>query len=127
VSSQTKAAQKICRDWQRAIRCQFGERFSGEFPIAPLKIGFERIDLVDQEGGIAYELKASPNNTHFEFYRDIFKLAVYNRKPVRKFSFRKLIFITPQIGAKKLNSAFVKDVLAIAGEKFDLQIEIAGI
>src|ERR1700677_4028059 len=73
VSSQTKSAQKICRDWQDAVLAHFGARFEREYPVAALNNGYERIDLVDMQEGVAFELNVSPNNTHFEFYRDIFK------------------------------------------------------
>ena len=76
VSKQTKSAQFVCREWQVAVKDNFKERFSVEYSVGG---GFkEKIDLVDLQDAIAYELKVSKNNTHFEFYRDIFKVAIHN-------------------------------------------------
>ena len=89
-------------------------------------MGYERIDLVDMNEGTAFELKVSPKNTHFEFYRDIFKLAVHN-KEAQDFKLVRLVFITPQKGAEKLQSSFVKSVSAIAGDQLGFEVEVVGI
>ena len=60
-----------------------------------------------------------------EFYRDIFKVLVFNRRN-RKNRLRKLIFITPENGAVKLDKAFCDDVRAIASEA-GLDVEVAPI
>lgn len=125
VSSQTKAAQQICRDWQQTVLAHFGERFRREYPVASLDIGYEKIDLVDMHEGIAFELKVSPKNTHFEFYRDIFKLAVHNKNSDFKLS--RLVFITPEKGVAKLKSSFVKSVSAIAKTQLGFDVELEGI
>ncbi len=75
--------------------------------------------------GVAFELKVSPNNTHFELYRDIFKVAVHNTH--RTFKIRRLVFITPETGAKKVQSAFVKCVSNIVKTRLDFEIEVVGI
>ena len=68
-----KLATAVTSDWQSAVLALFPGRFVAEQPVGKLR---ERIDLVDLVCGIAYELKVSPNNDHFEFYRDIFKVLV---------------------------------------------------
>jgi len=124
VSAQTKAAQRISLAWQNDVLTHFGKRFRNEYPVAPL--GNERIDLVDETDGIAFELKVSPNNVHFEFYRDIFKVAVRNREP-QSFKIKRLVFITPEEGAAKLRGSFVKSVSAIAEGQLGFDVEVVGI
>jgi hypothetical protein len=124
VSAQTKAAQRISLEWQKDVLAHFGKRFRNEYPVAPL--GNERIDLVDETDGIAFELKVSPNNVHFEFYRDIFKVAVHNRES-HSLKIKRLVFITPEEGVAKLRSSFVKSVSAIAGEQLGFEVEVVGI
>ncbi len=126
VSTQTKAAQRISGEWQNAVLKHFGARFSREYLVAALAVGYERIDLVDMHEGVAFEMKVSPKNTHFEFYRDIFKLAVHNKEN-QHFKLNRLVFITPKKGAEKLQSAFVKSVSTIAGEQLGFEVEVVGI
>jgi hypothetical protein len=126
VSTQTKAAQRISKEWQSAVLGQFGERFRHEYLVSALALGYERIDLVDSLEAVAFEFKVSAKNTHFEFYRDIFKVAVHN-KEAREFKIRRLVFITPMIGAEKLQSSFVKSVSCIAREDLGFDVEVVGI
>jgi hypothetical protein len=124
VSAQTKSAQFVCARWQEAVKDDFHDRFSVEYPVGD---GFkEKIDLVDLEESVAYEFKVSKNNTHFEFYRDIFKVAVHNsRNPSRKI--KKLVFITPEAGADKLRTDYGEAVRALAGKHHAIEVEICGI
>ena len=124
VSEQTKAAQSVCRLWQQAVKDNFKERFSSEHPVGD---GFkEKIDLVDLKDAVAYELKVSKNNTHFEFYRDIFKVAVHNAHNPR-WNIKKLIFIAPTEGADKLRTAYGKAVHLLAEKHHAIVVEICGI
>ena len=66
-----RLAAAVTTDWQKSVLSKYPGRFSAEHPIADHLN--ERIDLVDLEAGIAYELKVSPNNDHFEFSRDILR------------------------------------------------------
>lgn len=69
-----RLARRVTLTWQESVRTELGADIETEYFIGQ---GFrECIDLVDTRDGVAYELKVSPNNTHFEFYRDIFKVAV---------------------------------------------------
>ena len=124
VSTQTKAAQSVCCSWQQAVKDNFKERFSTEHPVGD---GFkEKIDLVDLQDGVAYELKVSKNNTHFEFYRDIFKVTVHNaHNPCWKI--KKLVFITPEEGANKLRTRYGHAVRALAEKHHSFAVEICGI
>ena len=124
VSVQTRAAQFISREWQVAVKDSFKERFSVEYPVGG---GFkEKIDLVDLQDAVAYELKVSKNNTHFEFYRDIFKVAVHNAHSPR-WKIKKLVFITPAEGAKKLRTGYGNAVRALVEKQHSIEVEVCGI
>lgn len=124
VSEQTKSAQWVCRSWQQAVADNFHDRFRAKYPVGE---GFnEKIDLVDLQDAVAYELKCSKNNTHFEFYRDIFKVAVHNAHNPR-WQIKKLIFITPTEGATKLETRYGQAVRALAGQQHSIAVEIRGI
>ena len=124
VSDQTKSAQSVCRSWQRAVVDNFHDRFRGEYPVGD---GFnEKIDLVDLQDAVAYELKVSKNNTHFEFYRDIFKVAIHNAHHPR-WKIKKLVFITPTEGATKLGTRYSQAVRALAEQQHSINVEICGI
>jgi hypothetical protein len=121
--NQAGVAPKVCRAWQQAVRDDFRDRFSPEHPVGP---GMnEKIDLVDLQGRVAYKLKVSKNNTHFEFYRDIFKVAVHN--PLHPdLPLTKLVFITPEAGALRLNSPYGCTVVHLATQ-FGIKVAIVGI
>ncbi len=123
VSIQTKASGKVCRTWQESVLDQFGSRFEREYPVGQ---GFrEKIDLVDRTKGIAYELKVSKNNTHFEFYRDVFKVLIHNRTSP-SFRIRRLYSITPHAGAEKVRTAYAKEVARFAANQ-GVAVEVLGI
>jgi hypothetical protein len=124
VGTQTKSAIAVCQSWQNAIRKEFGDRFVPEHLCGMDGVN-QKIDLVDTKERVAYELKVSPNNTHMEFYRDVFKVLVFNRRNPKN-KLRKLIFITPEEGAAKLRKSFTDDVRAIAFEA-GLEVEVAAI
>lgn len=124
VSEQTKSAQSVCRKWQLAVKDNFKERFLAEFPVGE---GLnEKIDLVDLADAIAYELKVSKNNTHFEFYRNIFKVMVHNEHNPR-WKIKKLVFITPKKGADRLRTGYGDAVRVIAEHCHAIEVEICGI
>jgi hypothetical protein len=114
VSAQTRKAQDTCKRWQQAVKKRFGGRFQGEHGINGEKAGpSQKIDLVDVEDRVAYELKASPNNVHMEIYRDVFKALVFNeRNPMERIT--TIVFIAPTAGIQKLGARFPKDVQTIS-------------
>jgi hypothetical protein len=114
VSTQTRKAQGTCRRWQEAVKEKLQSRFKDECGISGEKGGpSQKIDLVDVEERVAYELKSSPNNVHMEIYRDVFKALVFNeRNPTERI--KTLVFIAPKAGIQKLGNAFPKDVQAIS-------------
>ncbi len=91
-----KLAKRITDEWQLIVSKSYPD-FKAEVHISDdLR---ERVDLVDMKNGIAYELKVSPNNSHFEFYRDIFKIVMLKKKyPFIK----QFVFLVPQSAANKL-------------------------
>lgn len=102
-----KLAAAVTADWQNAVLSKYPGRFSAEHPVADHLN--ERIDLVDLEAGVAYELKVSPNNDHFEFYRDIFKVLIarYNSTP----QIRSFCFVCPAQAANRYKKGLRKAVL----------------
>src|SRR2546422_11118819 len=76
-SAGDKLAAQVTRQWQQTVCSSDSSRFHAEAAVAPHL--HERLDLVDTRDGVAYELKVSPNNAHFEFYRDVFKALVAQR------------------------------------------------
>jgi hypothetical protein len=122
VSKQTKSAQRVTKEWQLKTLKKFGDRVEREWPVS--EDMNERIDLVDFDTKTAYELKVSENNTHFEFYRDIFKVLVHNDCNGPRL--KKLVFVTPEAGAERIRSEFGQKVVAIA-RRNELKVEIVGI
>lgn len=121
---QSPLAKDICREWQKAVKDKFSERFSKKHSVGS---GFnERIDLVDKEEAIAYELKISTKNPDHEFYSDIFKAIVHNQCNV-DWKIKKMVFINPQKGASKLRTHYGNKVCAIAKEQHGIEVEICAI
>jgi len=118
-STGDKQANKVTKAWQKMvasddIRCE-----------VPIKEGLkEKIDLIDHSANMAYEMKVSGKNPHNEFYRDIFKVIIYNQHHGKKLE--GLVFITEQYGADNLNKGLgraVKELLA----QHRLYIDVIGI
>jgi hypothetical protein len=117
-----RLASLVTATWQRAVVEQCGPDLVPEFPIGEgLR---QRIDLVDRAERVAYELKVSPNNTHFEFYRDIFKVIIARDNALPGLD--TFIFITPEAGARGLERAFARAVIDHAGS-LRLHIGVRGI
>lgn len=121
-STGDKLAALVTRTWQEAVSSSDPDRFSVEFSVAThLK---ERIDLVDRREGVAYELKVSPNNPHFEFYRDVFKVVVARQHALA--NLKRLVFLTPGPAANKLLSGLAGQVVKDSG-RLGIAIEIRGL
>lgn len=90
-------AATVTSEWQSEVATKYGnERFICECPVGDLR---ERIDLVDTFNGVAYELKVSPNNDHFEFYRDIFKVLI--ARDSGRPALRSFCFFCPEVAARR--------------------------
>ena len=120
VSDATSTAISITRQWQAAVLTS-KPSFAAEYPVSGLG---EKIDLLDRDQMIAYELKVSPNNTHMEFYRDVFKVLAHNE--VAQVPIRKLVFIAPGVGARRLQRGLGEIACRIAG-KFGFTVVVVEI
>ena len=121
-SEEDRRAALVTTTWQQDVVSRFGSNLVPEFPIGE---GFgERIDLVDTQELVAYELKVAPNNTHFEFYRDIFKVIIARDNALRELNH--FVFITPEIGARKLQRGLARAVIEHAAS-LRLNVEVKGI
>lgn len=128
VSAQTKSAQRVTKEWQQDVgaKPKIDRSRKGVESEAPIGNGRgEKIDVVDWKTRTAYELKVSANNTHFEFYRDVFKVLAFNLNN-EDYALRRFIFVTPESGAERLRKGFGDDVRELA-TKHDLEVEIYGI
>jgi len=114
-----KLAAAVTADWQKAVLAKYPGRFYAEHPVADHLN--ERIDLVDLEEGIAYELKVSPNNDHFEFYRDIFKALVARDNSAPQI--KAFCFVCPEQAAKRYENGLRKAVLA-EGPRLGLALSV---
>lgn len=114
-----KRAAAATKAWQDAVCRKDPRTFVAEFRIAK-HLG-ERIDLVDTKRGIAYEMKVSPNNAHFEFYRDVFKAIVARDHGLKKLA--RLVFMTPAVAAQQLRANLAGQVVRDA-TRLGLRLEI---
>jgi len=119
VSRQTRLSVEINNDWQaRALSVDKAIRAEVELP----GVHKQRIDLVDIAAHSAYELKVSPNNVHMEFYRDIFKVLIFNQLSDPKQRVNKLYFLAPRAGLQGMGP--MKDqAIAIAKQFGKLRVE----
>jgi hypothetical protein len=117
-----KLAARITSAWQDRVQGTFPERFVSEHPVA--RHLHERIDLVDLEHGVAYELKVSPNNDHFEFYRDIFKVLIARDNLLPQL--REFCFLCPAVAARRYGRGLRKAVLD-EGPRLNLVLFVASI
>ena len=92
VSENTKNAQAIAKSWRSAVHALDPDRFQIEAMVTPELD--QKIDIVDQENGCAYEFKVSGKNAPAEFYKDIVKVIIWNQKRKRKLC--GLVFITEE-------------------------------
>lgn len=116
-----KLAAAVTADWQSAVMAAFPGRFVAEQQVGQLR---ERIDLVDLLGGVAYELKVSPNNDHFEFYRDIFKVLVARDNGLPQI--KSFCFVCPLEAARRYDNGLRKAVLG-EGARLGLSLSVAAL
>lgn len=117
-----RRAATVTRVWQKAVTDALGEDCLGECVVGG--DCRQKIDLVDLCAGIAYELKVSPNNAHFEFYRDIFKVLAARESNFP--TINRFVFITPEHAARKLRDGLGRVASRFAAH-LRLDVEIAGI
>lgn len=99
-----KQATTVTEAWQNDVA---SKDVQSEVPI---KEGLrERIDVIDFSAATAYEMKVSGKNPHHEFYKDIFKVLIYNFQHDKKLEH--LVFITEEEGAARLSKGLGKAVM----------------
>jgi hypothetical protein len=121
-STGDRQASAVTKAWQNAVA---SKDVRTEVPIAD---GLnERIDVVDLSTATAYEMKVSGKNPHHEFYKDIFKVIVYNQHHDEKLG--RVVFITEKDGADRLNKGLGKAVQAVieSGAQYDFEVAVIGI
>jgi hypothetical protein len=117
-----RLAATVTMEWQRDVENKYGsERFIRERPVGELR---EHIDLVDTVNGVAYELKVSPNNDHFEFYRDIFKVLIARDNGLPQL--RSFCFLCPEVTAARYNAGLRRAVIN-EGQRLGLSIFVAAV
>lgn len=121
-STGDKQAAAVTSTWQQAAQQLLGERVRVEVPVAPRLR--DRIDIVDIADETAFEFKVSGKNPHHEFYKDIFKVIVYNAEHEPKLSC--FVFVTEEYGAERLRKGLGKAVTDL-GTKFGFTIRVEGV
>lgn len=115
-----RQATSVVLAWQSELRRIDPTRFKTEVQIA--ESAKERIDLIDHNNMVAYELKASGKNPHHEFYKDIFKVITYNHFHDTKL--KKFVFLSEASGIKKLKSNGLASSVIDSARDFALEIHL---
>lgn len=97
ISNATRQAITITKEWQNYFRDY--EHLEAETRVA--KDNKEKIDIVDHQQRLAYEMKVSGKNPHHEFYKDLIKIVIYNENNPQK-KLHTLVFITEDEGIQSL-------------------------
>lgn len=123
VSTHTKSAQQITKIWQEAVVSDH------IIPELRIKAGAsEKIDIVDVANKTAYELKVSGKNVKHEFYKDLFKILIFNRNS-QEFKLERFVFISEKAGINQLKKStlFAECSLLIKESKYLKTIILIGI
>jgi len=118
-STGDRQASAVTKAWQAVVA---SKAVRVEVPVADDLN--EKIDVVDFSTATAYEMKVSGKNPHHEFYKDIFKVIVYNQHHGKKLE--RLVFITEKDGANRLNKGLGKAVME-SGDQYGMSITVIGI
>jgi len=123
-SAGDKLASKITKEWQRRA-CELPNGIQKEVEVS--EDLNEKIDLLDTQDHIAYEMKVSGKNPQHEFYKDIFKIMVYNKGcRDNQQKIQTFVFVTEKNGAKKLHQGMAAAVAA-TGQTLGFCIRVEGI
>lgn len=121
VSDNTRNAQAIAKVWRTTVYEFDPDRYQIEALVAPDLD--QKIDVLDTKTHTAYEFKVSGKNATGEFYKDIVKVIVWNRK--RKRPIGKLVFITEEEwGRKYLDTPMPREYMKFL-ESHGLVVEVA--
>ncbi|WP_281235167.1 hypothetical protein [Flavobacterium gelatinilyticum] len=118
VSTQTKDAQMITREWQKEV--VKGKIIKSEVRVS--EMNNERFDLVDYEKLIAYELKVSGKNTHHEFYKNVIKVLTHNCN--NEIKLEKLVFLSEKKGIDSLEKRIDHKFKELLKDAHNITIEL---
>jgi hypothetical protein len=116
VGTGDRQAAAVTKAWQSSVA---SSHVKCEVPI--MKNLGERIDVIDLSTATAYEMKVSSKNPQHEFYKDIFKVIIYNQHSDKKV--KRLVFLTGKDGANKLRRGLGKAVMEFIAQ-YNLNIEV---
>ena len=119
-STGDKQATAVTKAWQDSVA---SDQIKREVQIT--KDLNEKIDVIDFLTATAYEMKVSGKNPQHEFYKDIFKVIIYNQFNDKKI--KHLVFLTEKDGAAKLTKGLGKAVIESATQYNLLSIKIVPI
>ncbi len=91
-------ADRLCKQWQNEAKKIPNLEHIAEANVA----GNSPIDLLDLSQGIAYELKYSHKNVKHEFYKDLFKVLIYNQDEINKIKIKQFVFLCHHQGIGSL-------------------------
>lgn len=78
VSDETKKSQSLLINIKDSLQIA-NKNYEFEFPIIKNTKSPSRIDIIHFPSKTAYEIKYSGNNISHEFYKDVFKVLIYNK------------------------------------------------
>jgi len=114
-------AKTITEEWQECVSEIDPTRFQLEVQISNELD--EKVDILDVPLGVVYELQACPNDSHHEFFRDIFKVIVLKRSDQ---NISKFVSLAPQTAIDTLNSSLAGQILNET-EMFGFKMELVGL
>jgi hypothetical protein len=114
-----KQATSVTVAWQRSVA---SSNVQCEVPVT--EDLNDKIDVVDFSTATAYEMKVSGKNPHHEFYKDIFKVLIYNEHHDKKLE--RLVFITEKDGAGRLSKGLGKAITSLLVQ-YNLRVRIVAI
>lgn len=121
VSDHTRNAQAIAKAWRSEVHALDPDRYQIEALVGPDLD--QRLDVLDTETQTVYEFKVSGKNATAEFYKDVVKVIVWNRR--HKKAVTRLVFITEEEwGRKYLDKPMPKEyVTYLQGHGLEVVIE----
>lgn len=118
-SEANRSEEQVSRVWRSELQKRFPGSLS--FEVEPVSgSGRSRIDAVDYASGTAFEFKVSGKNPHHHFFRDLWKVAVFNAHGGNRIT--KLIFLVGGPGTSDLADPFTQSVRGVV--KADLGIDV---
>lgn len=120
-STGDKLAMRVTKAWQ-SIVIQTDSDFAAEVSVPQAK---QKIDLVDGKAGIACEFKVSENNPEHEFFKDVFKVLLFNESAGERVS--TFVFLTGTKGAGKLHRGLAGLIVPLLKREHALVVEIHGV